>query len=43
MLRAGAGDDLSVAMDFLTAEDHDPRAPAARQPSQDRQVRNTDA
>lgn len=29
VLRAGAGDDLSVAMDFLTAEDHDPRALAA--------------
>ena len=27
MLRAGAaGDDLAVTMDFLTAEDHDPRA-----------------
>ena len=29
VLRAGAGDDLSVAMDFLTAEDHDPAALAA--------------
>jgi hypothetical protein len=26
VLRAGRGDDLSVAVDFLTAEDHDPRA-----------------